>query len=109
MRHGLGLRAILWAVVIATAFSNASDAQAPNRGYLRGVVSSSRGPVRYVWVTVVQNGRERGRSLTGDDGRYYIGNLQPGQYYVTVLKGNNQVHRGQVSLPRDSTYNVRIR
>jgi hypothetical protein len=109
MKRGLGLRAILWAVVMATAFSGVSSAQSSTRTYLKGTVLSPRGPVRSVWVIVGQSGRDKARSLTGDDGRYYIGNLEPGQYYVTVSNGKSQLHKGQVSLPKDRTYNIRIR
>ena len=108
MKHGLGLRAILWTVVMATAFYGVSSAQSSNRTYMKGVVLSSRGPVRSVWVIVGQNGRDKARSLTGDDGRYYIGNLEPGQYNVMVLNGKSQLHQGQVSLPKNSTYNIRV-
>ena len=34
-------------------------------------------PARSVWVIISLNGREKGRSLTGDDGKYYIANLIP--------------------------------
>jgi hypothetical protein len=102
------LRAILCAVAIAAAFSGMSGAQSSNRTYLRGVVLSGGKPARSVWVIAGQNGTEKSRSLTGDDGRYYIGNLAPGRYDVTVMSGKNQLYKGQVSLPANSTFNIRI-
>ena len=93
--------------MIAAAFSAISSAQS-NRTYLKGIVQSANKPVRSVWVVVGQNGHDRSRSLTGDDGRYYIGNLEPGRYDVTVLNGKNQLFKGQVNLPANSTFNIKV-
>ena len=104
----IALRAILCAAVMAAAFSSVSAGQSSNRTYLKGTVRSGGRPVRSVWVIVGQNGTDKSRSLTGDDGRYYIGNLAPGRYDVTVTNGRNLLHKGQVSLPANSTYDIRI-
>jgi hypothetical protein len=107
--RGFGRRALLSAIVMATAFTCVAGAQS-SRTYLKGSVQSSAGrPVRSVWVIVGQNGRDTARSLTGDDGRYYIGSLEPGRYDVTVSNGKSQLHKGQVNLPANTTYNIRLR
>jgi len=94
---------------MATVFTGAAGAQS-SRTFLKGAVLSSTGrPVRSVWVIVGQNGRDTGRSLTGDDGRYYIGNLAPGRYDVTVSNGRTQLHKGQVSLPASGSYDIRVK
>jgi protocatechuate 3,4-dioxygenase beta subunit len=107
----LGRRAFLWAVAIATILAGATSAQS-QRTFLKGTVLSPAGrPVRSVWVIAAQNGRDTARSLTGDDGRYYIGNLAPGRYDVTVSNGRSALHKGQINLPANTntTYNIRLR
>ena len=82
MRSRLFFRSALGAGVLVLALSAVLNARAYGGANVRGTVSQqSRGPLRSVWVIVTQNGAERGRALTGDDGRYYIGNLDDGGGY----------------------------
>ena len=105
----MGRRVLLSAAVIAFVLTGVASAQS-QRTFLKGAVVSPAGrPVRSVWVIAAQNGRDTARSLTGDDGRYYIGNLQPGRYDVTVSNGKNSLHKGQIDLPANTTYNIRLR
>ena len=107
--RGLGRRARLSAVAIAIILAGVASAQS-RRTFLKGTVLSPAGrPVRSVWVIAGQNGRDTARSLTGDDGRYYIGNLEPGRYDVTVSNGRTQLHKGQVSLPASGSYDIRVK
>jgi hypothetical protein len=101
MKHRLSFRTSLGAILAAVVFSIAISAQS-NPNYIKGVVKSSGRPLSSVWVIVNQNGSEKGRSLTGDDGRYYINNLSDGVYDLTVYRGNSQLHREQVVLRADS-------
>jgi hypothetical protein len=109
MKYRLGLLAIFCAASIAIVFSVDSSAQSTNKTYVKGLVSSSGKPLRSVWVVTSQNGREKGRSLTGDDGRYYLSNLDPGPYDIIVQNGKSQLYKGRINLPQNSTYNIAIR
>ena len=79
--------------------------------YLTGRVTSGQsGPARSVWVMVFDGNRLKGRSLTGDDGRYYIGGLEARAYTVVVRRqasGSNLVSES-ATLPRDRVRNLRL-
>ena len=76
--------------------------------YVTGkITSASDRPANSVWVIARQSGQERGRSLTGDDGSYYINNLGAGDYELLVTKGPNQISR-MISLPQNKVFNLRI-
>lgn len=78
----------------------------PATGYVTGRVMSSGSPVPAVWVIISQRGgSERGRSLTGDDGRYYIDNLDDGAYDLLATKGNRQVII-PIDLPSQRVVNI---
>ena len=102
MKSKLTLRKHLWATLLALVFSIAISAQSDGL-YMKGVVQSPSGRLfSSVWVIASQNGDEKGRSLTGDDGRYYISNLSDGVYDLAVYKDNNLLHREQFDLRADS-------
>lgn len=77
--------------------------------YMTGkIISVSSGrPVASAWVIIKQGGRERGRSLTGDDGSYYVGNLGDGEYEVLVTKGASQKTE-RATLPQNKVFDIRI-
>jgi Carboxypeptidase regulatory-like domain len=77
--------------------------------YITGNVTSvsSGRPVASVWVIMKQGGDEKGRSLTGDDGSYYIGNLGDGEYEILVTKGTSQTSN-TITLPQNKVFNIRI-
>lgn len=103
------LHPVFGIILLAALFSFAFSAE-PGGRYIKGLVTAPTGrPLASVWVTVSQNGAEKGRSLTGDDGKYYISNLNDGAYDIVVLQGNRQLYRGQVSLPGNSSHNILIR
>jgi hypothetical protein len=82
------------------------------RGYISGkVVSGSSKPASSTWVIAYAGATQKGRSLTGDDGKYYIGGLSPGTYSIVVRKQPTSVNlfQGQISLPQNKIYNVKIR
>jgi hypothetical protein len=103
------LRPVFGIILLAALFSFAFSAEPVGR-YIKGSVTASTGrPVASVWVTISLNGAERGRSLTGDDGKYYISNLAEGTYDIVVLQGNRQIYRGKVIIPGDITHNILIK
>lgn len=77
--------------------------------YLTGKVTSGpSNPVRSVWVMVFEGSQLKGRSLTGDDGRFYIGGLEQKSYTVVVRRqasGTNLTSQS-VTLPRDQVHNI---
>jgi hypothetical protein len=80
--------------------------QAPD--YVTGrITSGSDRPATSVWVIVKQNGQERGRSLTGDDGSYYINNLGNGQYELLVTRGGSYLSK-TITLPENKVFNIKI-
>jgi curli biogenesis system outer membrane secretion channel CsgG len=80
--------------------------QAPD--YVTGkITSASDRPATSVWVIIKQDGQERGQSLTGDDGSYYINNLGNGQYELLVTRGGNQLLK-TINLPQNKVFNIKI-
>jgi hypothetical protein len=84
------------------------DADAQGRNSVRGVISKGGRPVPSAWVTISQAGKEKGRSLTGDDGKYYIGNLADGVYDIVVIKDKKQVFKGQFALPKNAIFDIKV-
>ncbi len=109
MKSRLIFRISLGATLLAIVFSIGISAQS-DAGYIKGAVTSSSGkPFSSVWVVVSQNGNEKGRSLTGDDGKYYISNLSDGVYDLAVYRGNGLLRTIQVTLRADSRrYDISI-
>lgn len=100
------LRITVPIALIAAASPGMSDAQQSTRTFVKGTVTSAGKPARSVWVIISLNGREKGRSLTGDDGKYYIADLDPGTYDVVVEKGE-QLYKGRATLPvANGTFNI---
>ena len=85
--------------LVAAASSGMSDAQPSSRTFVKGTVTSAGKPARSVWVIVSVNGREKGRSLTGDDGKYYIAGVDPGTYDFVVVEKGVQLYKGRAILP----------
>lgn len=103
------LRPVFGILLLAALFSLTAFSANPGPRHIKGMVTASTGrPVTSVWVTVSQGGTEKGRSLTGDDGKYYISNLDDGTYDIVVLQGSRALYRGQVSLPVNSSHNISI-
>lgn len=78
--------------------------------YITGKVTAGSNPAPSVWVILYEGTNEKGRSLTGDDGRYYIGNIEKKTYTIVVRKqitGGNLVSQ-QVSLPANRVFDIRV-
>jgi hypothetical protein len=102
MKSRLVFRTLLRATLLAIVLSVAGSAQTGGR-YIKGVVKSPSGKLfSSVWVVASQNGNEKGRSLTGDDGKYYIDNVSDGAYDILVYRGNSLLHKEQIELRADS-------
>jgi hypothetical protein len=100
------LRITVPIALIAAASPGLSDAQPGTRTFVKGTVTSAGKPARSVWVIISMNGQEKGRSLTGDDGKYYIANLDPGIYDFVVERGG-QLYKGRATLPiTNGTFNI---
>jgi hypothetical protein len=74
----------------------------------RVVTRTSKRPIPAVWVIVYENGKVRGRSLTGDDGRYYIAGLVEKSYDLAVMRGRTTLIRRPVRLPENASYDIVI-
>ena len=109
MKNRIVFRAAFHASFLLLVFSVALSSQRYDDAYIKGTVTLSNKPLRSVWVVASQYGEEKGRSLTGDDGRYYISNLSDGSYDIVVLRDKEQIYSGQVNLPTDNTYNIVIK
>jgi len=100
------LRIMVPIALIAAASPGPSGVQPATRTSVKGTVTSAGKPARSVWVIVSLNGREKGRSLTGDDGKYYIADLDPGTYDFIVERGG-QLYKGRATLPVvNGTFNI---
>jgi len=100
------LRLTVPIALIAAVSPGPADAQPVTRTFVKGTVTSAGKPARSVWVIISLNGREKGRSLTGDDGKYYIANLDPGTYDF-VVERSEQLYQGRATLPiMNGTFNI---
>jgi outer membrane usher protein FimD/PapC len=109
MKMRLLYRTSLWFCLLATVLTIVLSTQAVGDGYIKGVVTRAGRPVRSVWVTVTQNGGEKGSSPTGDDGKYYIGGLDNGVYEITVTQGDQRLCQRRFRLPENNgIYNISL-
>jgi hypothetical protein len=97
---GIALLAIILSMTLSARSAGA---------YITGTVTRAGRPLPSVWVILSQDGNEKGRSLTGDDGKYYLNNLSDGVYKLQVYRGNRQLIEEQVSLPGDTNHNISTR
>ena len=93
------LRLTVPIALIAAVSPGLADAQPVTRTFVKGTVTSAGKPARSVWVIISLNGREKGRSLTGDDGKYYIAGVDPGTYDFVVVERGVQLYKGRATLP----------
>ena len=66
--------------VLLLMFSTVSFA-----GSISGTITKDSRPAAHVIVIFQQNGREVARAITGDDGFYFVRDLQRGTYTVRIL------------------------
>jgi hypothetical protein len=77
-------------------------------GYMTGRIVYKGKPIRSIVVIVFQGTTVKGRSLTGDDGRYYIWNLPNGSYTFVVQRGSKKLFTATLTLPANRIYNVTL-
>jgi hypothetical protein len=103
-----------WIRVLALSLSVvwislAAASQALAGGAVQGTVATASGnPVASAWVVFEQKGSEKGKSLTGDDGKYYVAGLGPGDYEVTVRKGDRVLYHGTAHLSGNQSFDIRV-
>jgi hypothetical protein len=102
------LQAAARVVLLSIIFSMALSAR-PAGVYITGTVTRFGRPLPSVWVVISQNGGERGKALTDDDGKYYISNLGDGVYQIAVYRGDRRLANEQISLPGDTNHNIPVR
>ena len=101
-------RSCLCLILVAAPGFAALTSRPDGSTYVKGVVTQSNRAVRSVWVIASQSGVERGRALTGDDGKYYIAGLGSGAYDIVVFQGKQQIFSGQINLPENRLFNITI-
>ncbi len=79
-------------------------------GYVSGKITDSRTGkcVAAAWVHVYSGTILKGKSLTGDDGRFYVSRLGAGSYEVVIRKGMVVLYRAIINLPEQRMYNVQL-
>ena len=79
--------------------------------YITGKVqsASSGRPIPSLWVIIYEGETVKGRSLTGDDGKYYIGALDRREYKIAVRRGNQTLFQEMIRLPQNERYDIRVR
>jgi hypothetical protein len=98
--------------ILCALLLGATQRLSSSAGYISGqVLSVSSKPAASLWVILSIGSTQKGQSLTGDDGRYYIGGLQNGTYTIMVRKNTtgSNLFKGQITLPKNKIYNVKIR
>ena len=99
---------ILCLVLLLVAATHPA-AQAAGSCSISGVVSTASGePAASVWVTLLRDGARKGRSLSGDDGSYYIAGLDSGSYEIVVEDDGKVLYTGRVKLPNDKAHDIRL-
>ena len=107
MKHPL-LSAIALSL-LAASLAPAPPVEAGSHSIRGSVVTPSGQPVGSVWVVLERDGYPLGRSLTADDGRYYVSRLEAGAYLILVRRGDATLYRAQVNLPGDAVHEIVLR
>ena len=97
-------------LLLVIEIGRAQEDQINSDNYVTGTVTRSTKPVSNYWVIVYQSDILIGRSITGDDGKYYIGHLDKGTYTIVVrkkMKGNN-LFTDDIILPDSKIYDIKI-
>ncbi len=104
----------VWAIIIPffifEMLSTAGSTQSVQSLYITGkVVSASSGrPIPSLWVVIYDGETQKGRSLTGDDGKYSIGALDSKEYKIVVRRGSKTLFEEMIHLPQNEHYDIRV-
>lgn len=93
------LRALL--VLVAVTAAQGAAAQTDDRIQGR-VINPSKAPMSRVAVTAKDSSGDDNPTVTGPDGRFLIGGLDPGVYEITVESPGYRPFRTRITLPRTS-------
>jgi hypothetical protein len=103
---------VVWILlsVFIVLLSEGEDTQGGQLYYITGLVqsASSGRPMPSLWVLIYEGETVRGRSLTGDDGKYLIGALDSKEYKLVVKRGKATLFAEKVRLPQNERYNIRV-
>jgi hypothetical protein len=107
------LRCVLFIGALACCGQVVGAAQSRGGTYtLAGrVLSHVSRPAVNLWVLVYEGNVLRGRSLTGDDGSYFIPRLEAKTYIIIVkkdLRSSQDLFRSDVRLPLTSSFIIRL-
>jgi hypothetical protein len=104
--------AIGWFLLTSTAVQAPRSAPRVLSQYITGTVTlGPTKPAPSLWVIVYEGSSQKGRSLTGDDGKYYLGGLAQKQYRLVVRKQINgpDLYNEQINLPQNTDYNIHLK
>lgn len=86
-------------------------ARASSGDYVTGTVTTAQSkPAPSMWVMVYDGAVLKGRTLTGNDGRYFVGGLVEKTYTIVVRKqisGSNLASK-TITLPQDRLCNLKL-
>lgn len=90
-------------------FTSHLAAQNSGINYITGmVVNSSGNPASSFWVILNQGQSKIGQSLTGDDGMYYIGNLNEGRYDLVVMTNTVILFKKTLEIIQSTNFNIKL-
>jgi hypothetical protein len=75
------------------------------------VLSRISKPVPNLWVLAYEGSRLKNRSLTGDDGSYFIARLEAKTYTIVVkreLRSTEDLFRSDVRVPLSGRFDIRL-
>ena len=104
-------RLLLAATVITSVTMGLSQSRpSSTRQYITGriISKSTNKPIRAIWVTILESNIPKGRAVTGDDGKYYIGSLDEKIYKIVVQRGGVKILDTQVRLPQNRNYDISL-
>jgi hypothetical protein len=76
------------------------------------ITNANNNPLSSVWVVVVENDSIIGKSLTGDDGKYFINKLATNRYKIYItrdLKLNSVLDSSTFRIAKDTILNFKSR
>ena len=86
------------------------QAHAQEKEYVTGKITyqSNGRCANGLWVEIHFDSLLKGRSLTGDDGRYYVTGLTPGSFELVVKRGESVLLRCNIMLPTHRSYDIQL-
>jgi hypothetical protein len=98
-------------LALGMAFAALGSSASAGTCSIRGVVSQPSGqPAASVWIVLTQapGGGERARSLSTDNGKYYLSQLAPGAYSIAARRGDKTLVESPVSCAGDVVHDIKL-